>query len=139
MFGLIPLVITIILAGIITGMVAYFSGDVFSGSSERAVARKAINEGEQLVNAINMYRFDKGMLEVVDGALVLDPILDSDRYYRGSGITWTTRAGGLSTSIEGGACAAINSEAGYDGAVPACDSIPVGLEKKKYYCCSDSP
>jgi hypothetical protein len=137
MFGLIPLVVTIILAGLITGMVAYISGDVFSGSSERAVARKAINDGEQLLNGINMYKFDKGGFKMVDGAIDLEPILTSDRYYRGSGTTWAPRAGGLSTSTEVGACAAINSEAGYDGAVPDCGTIPEELEEKKYYCCSE--
>jgi hypothetical protein len=137
MFGLIPLVITIILAALVAGMVAYLSGDVFTASTEKAKTQKSINDGEQLLNGINMYKFENGGFEMVDGAYDLEPILTSDRYYRGSGTTWVARPGGLSTSTTEGSCSDINSEAGYEGPVPSCDSVPEELDKKKYYCCTE--
>lgn len=56
MFGLIPMVITIILAGLITASVAYFGGDIFTSSSISAKANTLINEGGQVKAAAQLYR-----------------------------------------------------------------------------------
>lgn len=56
MFGLIPMVITIILAGLITASVAYFGGDIFTSSSIHAKSNTIINEGGQVRNAAQLYR-----------------------------------------------------------------------------------
>lgn len=56
MFGLIPMVITIILAGLITAAVAYLGGDIFTDSSVRAQANTFINEGSQVRSAAQVYR-----------------------------------------------------------------------------------
>lgn len=60
MFGLIPMVITIILAGLITAAVAFIGGDIFSDSSLSAKANTFVNEGSQVRSASQIYRVTQG-------------------------------------------------------------------------------
>lgn len=59
MFGLIPMVITIILAGLITGAVAYLGGDIFTSSSVKANANTFINEASQVRSASQLFRVNE--------------------------------------------------------------------------------
>ena len=59
MFGLIPMVITIILAGLITAAVAYLGGDIFTESSISAKANTFVNEGSQLRSAAQLFRVNE--------------------------------------------------------------------------------
>jgi hypothetical protein len=79
MFGLIPMVITIILAGLITAAVAYLGGDIFTDSSVRAKANTFINEGSQVRSAAQIFRATKATWPA-DIAALTDP----DPSYLGS-------------------------------------------------------
>lgn len=60
MFGLIPLVATIILAVIVGGAIAYYGGDIFSDGSIGAEASTYINEGGQIRSTSQLYRLNQG-------------------------------------------------------------------------------
>lgn len=136
MFGLIPIVITVILTGFIVASIAYFSGDVFSESADKAKARKLINEGEQIINSVKMYRMEKRRYP---DDLKVD-VLDDRRYYTGgSNSSWAFDGtlGGASIQLSGvDQCEAVNAELGYTDPVPSCSTVPAELAAKKYYCCT---
>lgn len=136
MFGLIPIVVAIILGGVITGMVAYISGNVFSDSTEEAAARKAINEGEHLITAIKLYQFES-RTKGGDVETLLESVKDNSTYFKGGSLEWKSDEKGLFTSVEGGACELVNIDLGYEGDVPECGNIPPELSSKKYYCCTN--
>ena len=139
MFGMIPLVITIILASVITISVSYFGGDIFADSTDRANVRKVINQGEQIFNAIKMYQFK----EQESPTDIQVDILENTKYYSGgssgSGSIWAQSGDGLySTVPTTGECKLINKEIGYDGPVPDCTAVPNDLRtSSKFYCCSN--
>lgn len=139
MFGLIPLVATIILATIVGGGIAYYGGEIFSGSSIQAESQQVVNEGDQIYTAIKMYRLDNGELpDDGSGNLDLALILGDTRYYNGTSTDWSANSGGVGrTMANEQACLLVNERQGYSSAtVPSCASIPAALNDAKYYCCT---
>lgn len=75
MFGLIPMVITIILAAIVAGAFAYFGGDIYSDSSISAKANGYVNEGSQIRSAAQLYRVSNAAWPGDVATLVTDTYL----------------------------------------------------------------
>lgn len=142
MFGLIPMTITIILAGVVLLSVAYMGGGIYSESSEEAKAIRVVNEGEQIASAVKMYRF-KEMKSPTD---VMTQVVENDEYYKGGAQTiagnWQSADGigldGLMANVENeSVCKAVNARLGYTDPVPDCSAVPTELsDKSRYYCCT---
>lgn len=132
MFGLIPMVMTIILAGVVTLSMVYMSGDIYSGSSESANSQGYINEADQVLNAIELYQFENGG----DLPASLSDITTNKRYVRSIDGSWSFVSKGIGLQIEGPSCEAINEAQGYTGSIPDCSALPAALTGKRYYCCN---
>lgn len=104
MFGLIPMVITIILAAIVAGAFAYIGGDIYSDSSITAKANGFVNEGSQVRSAAQLYRVKTadwpgdGSVDTGVAALVSGSYLSGDTSYDYS----INTSSGIVTAITGG-------------------------------------
>lgn len=133
MFGIIPLVISIILAGLVAASVTMVSGTIFSDSNAETIAQTTIKDGDKILNAIEMYKFDHS--GVFPAALA--DIVNSPKYFSGNSESWTMGSAGLEKPVEQDVCDITNKRYGYEDPAPSCTSVPSDLKDARYYCCSN--
>lgn len=141
MFGLIPMVITILLAAVVAAAFSFFGGAIFGDSSEEAQALRIVNEGEQIASAIKMFRFH----EFKSPTDLAGEILNNTKYYKGGSDTasgtWSaapSSLAGVAATVENeNVCKVVNEKLGFTDPVPTCDAVPPALsDTSRFYCCS---
>ena len=146
MFSLIITVISVALVAALAIATAYYGGDVYETRKSQSEANRYINETQQIVGAINLWRAEgNGPLEGGVQALVdeeyLDSAPDAAEFYN-------FQTGALSRAVGNAAtCKQVNITAGlpdsYITDTPqACGTFEEDLTSDdlspQYYCCDDS-
>lgn len=140
MFSLIITVISVALVAALAIATAYYGGDVFETRKAQSDANRYLNETQQIVGAINLYRAE-GNGKPDSFAEMTPEYLDS---IPEAAESWNLSAGEIQRTVtEAATCKQVNITAGLPeefitDTPRSCSDFEEANLSSQYYCCDDA-
>lgn len=138
MFSLIITIISIALVAALATATLYFGGDAFGDARNRSTVTQALQEGNQVAGALELYKADNGSYPTGTSDDIKQALLAKEYLKQVPNGNWEFRNDfAVRTDMDAESCKAINKKLGLDLAdVPSCDD-PAYADRS--LCCNAAP
>ena len=134
MFSLIITSAAIVLVAALALATIFYGSDAFNKGTEKAMAARAIQEGNQIIAALEVYRADTEALPSGDAETIKNTLLSGDYLKQWPNNEWTLETGyAKRTGLNESECLAVNQRVGVN-TVPLCSDSTYA---NRIICCDD--
>lgn len=133
MFSMIITIVSIALVAILAAASLYYGANYVSDGTSRTAVTRALQEGNQIVAAFEMYRVDEGKMPEGSAEDIQIALVDKHYLSVWPGSAWKLQTDfAVRDDLDDKQCLMVNKRMGIEG-IPACDTAGI---TDKTFCCS---
>lgn len=137
MFSMIITIVSIALVAILAMVTIYYGAQYVKDGNTRTAVAKALQEGNQIVGAFELYRADHEKMPEGDQSAIIQALLNENYLTTWPGTKWGLQTDyAVRAELDNAQCLEVNRRMGIE-TIPKCDDASIG---HKTYCCTlDAP
>lgn len=133
MFSMIITIVSIALVAILAAACLYYGASYVSDGKTRTAVTRALQEGNQIVGAFELYRADQGKMPEGTAEKIQEDLVTKEYLSSWPGSAWKLQTDfAVRDDLDDKQCLAVNKRMGIEG-IPACDTAGI---TDKTFCCS---